>query len=819
MDRKTLFADVLLPLPLPGTFTYRVPFDLNDRMQTGIRVVVQFGRSKLYTALILRIHEHAPERYEAKYLIDVLDEQPVVTQQQFDFWYWMAGYYLCNPGEVMQAALPSALKLASETSIMLNPEHPVDKTELSDKEFLVVDALEMQKQMSVSDVTKVLEQKAVMPILKRLLEKGFVFISEEVNERYRPLRKTYYTLHPAYLNEDKRRELFDMLERAPKQQDILLAYTRLARTGAAVLKSTLLEAAGAGDAALKALVDKDILVREEKEVSRLSSYEEEEDLGAFTFSEKQQEAFTALQQSFEEKQVVLFQGITGSGKTMVYIRLIEHYLEQGKQVLYLLPEIALTTQLVERLRRYFGKRLGVYHSRFNDQERVEVWNKVLNGGYDLVIGARSSVFLPFQQLGFVVVDEEHETSYKQFDPAPRYHARDAAIVLAAQFGAKVLLGSATPSLESYHNQQTGKYGFVRLTERFGGVNLPAVEVVNMIEALRQKNNAAQISPQLEMHIRQALERKEQVILFHNRRGYTPVIICKTCANVPKCINCDVSLTYHKSSGKLHCHYCGFREDPPAACPACGSTHLEQKGLGTEKVEDEVQQLFSPAKIARMDLDSTRGKNAFQQIMNDMDEGKTDILVGTQMVAKGLDFDRVSVIGIISADSLLKFPDYRAFERSFQLMAQVSGRAGRRERQGQVVIQTFDPQHRVIRQVIGHDDDGHFRDELDERLRFAYPPFVRLIQLDIKHKDPAKLEIAANTLALRLREAMGNRIIGPEFPLIARVRTWYIKTILIKLEKQGDTAQRYKNNLKDILTRFQQEKESRGTLVQVDVDPY
>lgn len=819
MDRKTFFTDVLLPLPLAGTYTYRVPFDLNEKVLTGIRVVVQFGRSKLYTGIVIAVHEKAPERYEAKYLLDVLDEQPVITPQQWKFWQWMSRYYLCHSGEVMQAALPSALKLASETSIALNPEYTGDKTELSDKEFLVVDALEMQKQMSVSDVTKVLEQKAVMPILKRLLEKGFIFISEEVNERYKPLKKTFLKLNPVYFDDEKRRELFDLLNRAPKQQDILLTYLKLARNAQPILRQKLLEESSAGSSALNALLEKDIFYAEEKEISRLSSYDAEEDLLNFELNPSQQTALESIQQQFREKPVVLFQGITGSGKTMVYIRLIEQYLSQQKQVLYLLPEIALTTQLVERLRLYFGKRLGVYHSKFNDQERVEVWNKVLNNEFDLVVGARSAVFLPFQNLGFIVVDEEHETSYKQFDPAPRYNARDAAIVLAAQFNAKTLLGSATPSLESYHNHQTHKYGFVKLNERFGGVMLPSVEVINVIEALKQKNNPAQISPVLKTHMDEALARKEQVILFHNRRGYTPVLICKTCAHVPKCINCDVSLTFHKSSGKLHCHYCGFKEDPPRACPACGSTHLEQKGLGTEKIEDEVQQLFPEAKIARMDLDSTRGKHAFQHILNDMDEGRTDILVGTQMVAKGLDFDRVTVIGIINADSLLKFPDYRAFERSFQLLSQVSGRAGRRDKQGHVIIQTFEPEHRVIKQVIEQDNEGHFKDELDERLRFAYPPFVRMIQLDIKHKDVVKLEAASNHLAHLLRIEMGNRIIGPEFPMIARIRNYFIKTILIKIEKQGDSASQWKNVLQKVLFDFNTDKISKGVFVRIDVDPY
>ncbi|QQL50620.1 replication restart helicase PriA [Mucilaginibacter ginkgonis] len=818
--RKTLFVEVILPLAIAKNYTYRVPFDMNDAVAIGKRAVVQFGKSKMYTAIIVAITEQAPEKYEAKYLMDLLDDRPVVTAAQLSFWNWMADYYLCHPGDVMNAALPSALKLASETKIILNKEHGVDRATLHDKEFLIVDALELQPELTVSDIAKLLGQKTVMPILKLMFEKNIISISESVNERYKPRRKTFIKLNSAYQDQERLKELFEILEkRAPKQADVVLAYIHMSRNGARVAKNELAEASGAGTAIIKALIDKEILIAEEVNVSRLLEESGEEPELTATLSEEQEAVLASVRNQFNQKEVVLLHGITSSGKTQLYIKLIEEAVAAGKQVLYLLPEIALTTHVIERLRRYFGEAIGVYHSRFNDQERVEVWQNVLNGSYRIVLGARSSVFLPFENLGLIVVDEEHETSYKQFDPAPRYNARDAAIYLGNVYGAKVLLGSATPSIESYYNAKTGKYGFAELKFRYGGVELPQIEVVSIAEETKSKTIQSHFTSVLMEDMQQALSKKEQVILFQNRRGYAPVMLCRTCAHTPKCVNCDVSLTYHKSSGMLHCHYCGYKEDSPSICPACGSAHLEYKGFGTEKVEDELSILLPEARIMRMDMDTTRAKNSFQNILNELEEKRIDILVGTQMVAKGLDFADVTVIGIISADSLLKYPDFRANERSFQMLAQVSGRAGRRGKQGKVVIQTYDPGHRVILQVIENDYADLYNNEISERKAFKYPPFYRMIQFDVKHKDPEKLFHQAEYLALELRKQFGDRVIGPEYPLVSRIRNYYIKTIMLKFERDSISLSKAKDAIRSMILQFQTTKLSKGCIVQPDVDPY
>jgi primosomal protein N' (replication factor Y) len=818
-DRETLFVEVILPLAIAKNYTYRVPFEMNSAVTVGKRVVVQFGKSKLYTAIIAAISNRAPEKYQAKYVIELLDDTPVVSEWQLQFWQWLAEYYMCNMGEVMNAALPSALKLASETRIMLNKDFAFDRAALHDKEFLIVEALDIQPELTVSDIAKLLGQKTVMPILKLLFEKNIIHISEDISDRYKPRTRTFLTLNPVYHDQENLKELFGILEkRAPKQADAVLAYIKLSRHQKTVSRNELIDESGAGAASIKSLVEKEVFIAEEKNVSRLF-YDEDDTYNNFELSEQQQQVLQHIGEEFSQKDVVLLHGVTSSGKTQIYIRLIEEMIASGRQVLYLLPEIALTTHIIERLRMYFGANIGVYHSRFNDNERVEVWQKVLNNDYKVVLGARSSVFLPFHDLGLIIVDEEHETSYKQFDPAPRYNARDAAIFLANMHKAKVLLGSATPSFESYYNARMQKYGLAELTERFGGVKLPEIEVVSITEETKRKTIQSHFTSVLMDDIKQALSNKEQVILFQNRRGYAPVLMCKICAYTPKCINCDVSLTYHKSSGKLHCHYCGYKEDAPQICPACGSTHLEYKGFGTEKVEDELALLLPDARIARMDLDTTRSRNSLQTILNDLEEKKIDILVGTQMVAKGLDFSDVTVIGIINADSLLKFPDYRANERSYQMLAQVSGRAGRRGKQGKVVIQTYDPGHRVIRQVIENNYNDLYFTEMEERRSFKYPPFYRIINLDIKHKDPEIVFNQAAYLAAELRKHFGERVIGPEFPLIGRIRNYYIKSIMLKFEKDNISINKAKAIIREVITQFQTTKLSKGSVVQPDVDPY
>lgn len=817
-ERQTFFVNVVLPLAISKAYTYRVPQNLANNIAIGKRVVVQFGRNRVYTAIIFSISDKAPVGYEAKYILDVLDESPIVTAQQLALWEWMSAYYLCTLGEVMQAALPSALKLASETKVSLNTDTEYDKSTLTDKEFLLLDALEIQPVLAISEIAKILDQKTVFPILRALFDKGIITISEELTEKYRAKTKTYVQLNTFYADANNRKALFDLLERAPKQVDVLQVYLQLAKTQTGIAKNELLQASGASSATIQALVAKEVFALVEQEVSRLSGVEA--DLNAeFTLSIPQQEALNQLKISLQEKEVCLVHGVTASGKTEMYIRLIEEYLAKGKQVLYLLPEIGLTTQVIQRLQKIFGTKIGVYHSKFNDNERAEIWQKVGNGDYQIVLGARSAIFLPFAHLGLIVVDEEHENSFKQFDPAPRYHARDTAIFLASLFKAKVVLGSATPSFESYYNAKIGKYGLITLSERYGGAQLPDIQVVSIPDETKRKTMQSHFTSVLLSEIKGALGRKEQIILFQNRRGYAPVLLCATCGYTPKCINCEVSLTYHKSSGKLHCHYCGYRQDTVPLCPACGSTKIEHKGFGTEKVEDELSLIFPEARIARMDVDATRTKYGFQQLITDFEDKKIDILVGTQMVAKGLDFANVSTIGILNADSMLNFPDFRAFERSFQLLAQVSGRAGRRDIRGKVIVQAHDIHHRVLHQVIENDYEGLFQTELIERRNYQYPPLYRLISLCIKHKDPVKLNQIAEYVAVLLRQQFGDRVLGPEAPFVNRIRNYYLQDILLKVEKEGLSAQKVKVALQQILQSFEQEVLSKGCIIQVDVDPY
>lgn len=817
-ERQTYFVEVILPLAISKTYTYRVPFEMNNQVGIGKRVVVPFGKSKIYTAIIYQITQVAPILYEAKYLIEVLDEKAIITSLQLKLWDWIATYYLCHLGEVMQAALPSAFKLASETRIILRRDFEYNKSNLNDKEFLIVDALEIGHELSIGDITKLLGQKTVLPLLKSLFDKDILYIYEEIDEKYKPRVKAYIQLNPSYNEPSQRKALFEQLERSPKQLEILLNYLKLEKQQKEVNKADLIAQSQTSTATIKALIDKGIFIQEDKVIDRLF-IESGELESSFELSPSQQGALNTINQEFEHKNVVLLHGITSSGKTQVYIRLIEEMLIKGKQVLYLLPEIALTSQMIERLRKHFGNQIGVYHSRFNENERAEIWQKVLHGEYRIILGARSGIFLPLTDLGLIIVDEEHEPSYKQYDPAPRYHARDTAIYLAHLHGGKVLLGSATPSLESYYNAKIKKYGLVQLNDRFGGVRLPQIQVVSIPEETKRKTMQSHFSSVLLQEITAALSRKEQVILFQNRRGYTPVLICATCGYTPKCAHCDVSLTYHKSSGQLHCHYCGYRHEIIHNCPACGSVQIEQKGFGTEKIEDELQLLFENARIARMDLDSTRKKNSFQLLLNNFEDHQIDILVGTQMVAKGLDFSNVTTIGVINAESLLSYPDFRAFERSFQLLSQVAGRAGRRHKQGKVIIQTYDTHHRIIEQVTRNDYIELFDSEMIERRNFRYPPFYRLIRVDLKHKDQTKLSLIASHLAQILRKQFGERILGPEVPLVGKIRNYYIQTILIKAEKEGVSAIKLKEALRNTLTNFGTNPDHKGMYIHIDVDPY
>ncbi len=816
-ERNTLFVEVILPLSLSKNYIYRVPFELNDQAECGKRVIVQFGKNKIYTALIKKISRNAPELYQAKYILDVIDEFPIVNAAQFRFWDWMTSYYLCNEGDVMSAALPAGLKLASETIIILREEMSLDTLEINEKENTLLTALVKHKKLTVDQISSLMGQKSVFPLIRGLLEKEVVFIAEEVVEKYKPLLKSYIELEPFYREEENYRSLFEILEKAPRQLDAFLKYTQLSRAGQTVSRQQLLEESGCGQAALKTLIDKGVFQVVKKKVSRLRD-ENDESILNFELSPAQQKAYDEVQQSFLEKDVVLLHGITASGKTQVYIRMIEKAIAEQGQVLFLLPEIALTTQIVERIKRYFGDTIGVYHSKFNDNERVEIWNRVLSGNYKIVLGARSAVFLPFNNLKLIVVDEEHEASYKQNEPSPRYQARDAAVYLAHLHKAKIVLGSATPAIESYYNALQGKYGLVTLHERFGGVELPIQQVIGIAEQTKKKKMVSYFSTTLLDDITSTLEKKEQVILFQNRRGYATILICKTCGFAPKCVNCDVSLTFHKSSGKLHCHYCGYHESSMNICPACGSVHIEQKGFGTERVEEELSLLLPEAKIARLDVDSTRTKNSLQKIIADFQDKKTDILIGTQMVAKGLDFDNVTLIGVINADTLLNYPDFRAFERSYQLLAQVAGRAGRRDTQGKVCIQAYDADHRIIKQVVANDYIGMYEDEIAERQAFNYPPFSRMIFVNMKHKDPNVLNAASMRFAAMLRVTLADRVLGPEQPLVSRIRNYYIRQIIIKADK-STAIQKVKSVLKQTIQDFNTENSFKGVIIQIDVDPY
>ena len=829
--RLTYFADILLPLPLEATFTYRVPQDLEDRVVFGVRVIVPFGRSKLYSGLVTRVHTEAPNALSTKYILDVMDERPVISTRQFQLWQWMADYYMCSLGEVMACALPSALRLASETKIKLHPDFSGDVSVLNEYELRIVEALVHKDQMTISEVAKSAQVQKILPVIKSLVDKRVVVTDEEIRNPYKPKKETYVRLAQEFTEEASFMALLDRLNgsaRTAPQADLLLSFMMLTRREgkydftAAVPRNELLQAREVSPARLQTLLKKGILLSEEVVTSRLVDLSARDEVESIQLTEAQKTCLDQIHEQFAQHPVTLLHGVTGSGKTEIYIKLIDEVLQQGRQVLYLLPEIALTTQIVNRLRQYFGDKVGVYHSRFNEYERVEIWNRVLEQGsgvtqkYQLILGARSALLLPFQDLGLIIVDEEHDTSYKQQDPAPRYHARDCAVVLAALHKSPALLGTATPSLESYYNVEQGKYGLVQLTQRYANRRLPDIWVVNMAAAAKQRQVQGIFSNFLIEKIGEALDRKEQVILFQNRRGYAVRMVCHTCESMPTCKYCDVTLTYHKRSNLLKCHYCGYAIEVPTECPTCHSTDIELKGFGTEKVEETLAAIFPNAHIARMDLDTTRSKNGHQQIISDFEQHRTDILVGTQMVTKGLDFDRVSVVGILNADALISYPDFRAFERAFQLLSQVSGRAGRKEVPGKVVVQTYQPNHAALRYVESNDFSAMYVSQIAERREYGYPPVTRLVKVTLKHPDEKTVSAAADALAIPLRTAFPGRVLGPESPLVSRVQNYFLKDFWIKLPKDGKLSAN-KRTLKNVLKTFQQQKGMKAIRVVVNVD--
>ena len=812
------FAEIILPLQLSKTFTYSVSEAEYEYIQKGMRVAVPFGKNKIYTGLVLELHQNVPELYEAKEIHQILDNKPIVTEIQLAHWQWMANYYMCAIGDVYRGAMPSALLLESETVISLKPESFVDESLLSDDEFLIYQALQQQSSLKVQDIIAILSRKNIFPILRDMMEKDILTLNEEMSDTYKPKLIRYVRLTHGFENQSGLEKLLGQLKNAGKQKEVILGYFQLKASKKPISVKELSEYTNTSAATIKALVDKDIFEEYhigEDRVNFDDSYLEKPEL-----SIAQQTAFDNIVANFESKDVNLLHGVTSSGKTEIYIKLIEEYIKEDKQVLYLLPEIALTAQLVGRLVKYFGNKVSVFHSKYTNNERVEVWNNVLNNSENaqIVIGARSALFLPFQNLGLIIVDEEHEQMFKQQDPSPRYHARDSAIVLAKMHESKVLLGSATPGLESYYNVQLGKYGLTEISERFGNVMMPDIELVDLKDKYFRKRMSGHFSDTLIENITDALALGEQIILFQNRRGYSPVIECMTCGHVPQCKQCDVSLTYHKHKNQLRCHYCGYSMAKPTHCHACSSVDLTTKGFGTEQIQLELIELFPSAKVGRMDQDTTKGKFGFEKIIDSFKNREIDILVGTQMLAKGLDFDNVSLVGIMNADNMLYHPDFRAFERSYQMMAQVSGRAGRSAKRGKVIIQTYNPNHNTIQQVTRNDYEGMYAEQLYERKIYKYPPYFKLIKLTLKHRDYDKLKESATWLYEVMRQNLDMPVLGPEEPVISRIRNEYIRTIVVKIppEKKLEGT---KKTIRKMLDSFDTVSQYRAVKVMVNVDFY
>lgn len=811
-------------MPLGKYFTYAIPQELFSALKVGSRVIVPFGRKRYYTAIVRRIHNTAPEGYETKEIQEVLDPQPVLRPAQLKFWEWIADYYLCSVGDVYKAALPSGLKLESETKVSVNPDYlPDSAPDLSQKEEALLEFIKGAGTITVAALERGSGVKNPLPAVRSLLERSAIIISEEIRRKYRP--KTELCVRLSFGKEDKEmlRGVFDSLSGAKKQMKLLVAFIEMSgftRPGAGqteVSRQALLTRADVTAPVLLAMIEKGIFVQYKREVSRLgeTSGKIEE---AHELNLAQQGAYRSIVNSFADKNVTLLHGVTSSGKTEIYIHLIKEVIKNGKQALFLVPEIALTAQLANRLARVFGNKLGIYHSKFTDNERVEIWNSLLHDtGVQVVLGVRSSVFLPFRNLGLIIIDEEHENSYKQQDPAPRYNARNAAIVLASAFGAKVLLGSATPSIESYYNALSGKYGFVQLLTRHENISLPLIEVADTRELRRKKIMKGDISPRLKELSDEALTRGGQIILFRNRRGFAPMVECKLCAWVPKCKNCDVTLTYHKRLNQLTCHYCGYTYEIPRRCPACGNEEIEVRGFGTEHIEEEAETIFEGYPVSRMDLDTTRSRKAYEEIISDFEKRRTKILIGTQMVTKGLDFDNVNIVGILGADSLLNFPDFRAHERAFQLMEQVAGRAGRAGRRGTVVVQTSQPEHPVIGQLTGHDYEAMYNSQIEERRSFNYPPFSRLIYIYLKGAEEAALDHAAKEYAAYMQKIFSHRVLGPDQPPIARIQSLFIRKIVLKIETNASVA-KVREILQNTHLGMAETSIFKGITLYYDVDP-
>ena len=823
-NAEQMYAEVIVPLALKGSFTYSVPAAMQQSLSVGSRVLVQFGRKKTYTAIVIQMHYHAPEGYEVKDILEVLDSDPIVRHPQLQFWQWIADYYLCTIGEVYKAAVPSGLKMESETFISVNPdweETPDDH--LSEREQVVLEYAVHRDRSQIDEISRATGYKNMLPLVSRLLERGAIHVSERVIDNYRPKTETYVTLNAEKDDEITLHSYFDSVARAKKQEALLLAFLDLSHwmqhgEPKEVTKAELLKRASVTQPVLKAAIDKGIFTLYKKEINRFANLNCGID-NAPVLTDEQQRAYNEIMASWRDHNITLLHGVTSSGKTSIYIHLIQEALNKGRQALYLVPEIALTTQLTQRLQKVFGDRLLIYHSKFSDNERVDIWKRLLTSTEPMVvIGVRSAVYLPFGNLGMVIVDEEHDPSYKQQDPAPRYNGRDAAIVIASMHGAKTLLGSATPSIETFYKARSGRFGLVSLLTRYEGLQLPEVKVIDTKQARRKKEMNGMFSSELVRECRHALNDKQQVILFQNRRGYAPMVECKQCAWVPKCQNCDVSLTYHKHIRTLSCHYCGYAITLPDICPACGQATIEIVGYGTERVEDEIDKVFPDEKISRMDLDTTRNKNSYERIITEFSQHKADILVGTQMVTKGLDFDAVSVVGILNADTMISFPDFRSHERAFNMMEQVAGRAGRKHSQGLVVMQTSNPDHPVVGFVKQHDYFGFYEHEIAERRQFFYPPFCRIINIYLKHRDEAALIELSVHFSKMLRQIFGSRILGPEAPMVARVQQLYIRQIALKMETEA-SMKKVKEYLRSVYENMiKADSRMKSCILYYDVDP-
>ncbi len=821
------WVEIIIPLSFTSGLTYRLPEEFKVDNPIGRRVLVQMGKNRLYSGLVRKVVEAPPPGFQIKDVLEILDDKPILTEIQFKLWDWIAEYYLCELGDVMNAALPATFKLSSESKVVIEQENQsLYPKDLHPRELQILDALAERKELSLRDISGILGIKSIHKYIQNLIYHELISLYEEVKEKFKPKTEVWLRINEVYCGENNLKLLFENLKRAPAQADALMAFLQLTGSfvgdaDAIVNQKELLKKENVKESAIAALIRKGILHKEWIEKGRLEKLGQGQSIDDIKLSVAQQNAIFSIKEAFSENKTVLLHGVTSSGKTEVYAKLINETLQQGKQVLYLLPEIVLTTQLTERIANYFPGKVQVYHSRLNDNERYELWKSVYqgkDGKFPVIIGARSSIFLPFQNLGLVIIDEEHEHSYKQFDPAPRYNARDMAILLGTIHNAQVILGSATPSVESYYKAQSGKYKLVELTERFGNVHLPQVELINLKGYYRNHEMRGNFSPVIEREIKDKLTKKEQVILFQNRRGYSLFLQCKDCGWTPYCKNCDISLSYHQSIGKAKCHYCGYTTLFPEKCGNCGSTNIDQKGFGTEKVEDEVKLFFPNTSVERLDLDTTQGKNSFSRIISDFAEAKTQILVGTQMITKGLDFENVTLVGVLNADNMLHFSDFRAHERTFQLLSQVGGRAGRRDKPGKVLIQTFQPEHHVLQKVKAHDYSGFYEMEIKDRYQFAYPPFTRLIKFTLKHKDFTYCKVQSNVFANFLKQTFGKRVLGPEVPPIARLRNMFQFEILVKF-RADENLPKAKKIIKEQLSYSANHPELKSIKIIVDVDPY